>query len=295
MYTCIYIYIYRHRKVVNIDDPNAPYFIDQGNADVPLVTFGMQNKNANVYPLKSELSLFKTEVWVSTPMGALEINSGMLGRYNIYNILAAVAVGIAVGLKLENIVRGIEAVKGVAGRFELIDEGQPFAVVVDYAHTPDAVCRLLDAVRELEPRRVITVFGCGGERDRRKRPPMTKIAADKSGVVILTSDNPRNEDPMKILDDMLAGVGYTMEEFCSLHGGSNSHQKLPNGCTLSVNGDRRLALRATFAMGKEGDAIVVAGKGHETYQIEGDTKKLFDDRVECREVLRAEASRERDR
>ncbi|XP_064986815.1 UDP-N-acetylmuramoyl-L-alanyl-D-glutamate--2,6-diaminopimelate ligase MurE homolog, chloroplastic-like [Musa acuminata AAA Group] len=112
---------------------------------------------------------------------------------------------------------------------------------------------------------------------------MTKITADKSNVVILTSDNPRNEDPMKILDDMLAGVGYTMEEFCSLHGGSNSHQKLPNGCSLSVNGDRRLALRAAFAMGKEGDAIVVAGKGHETYQIEGDTKKLFDDRVECRE------------
>ncbi|CAD5184715.1 unnamed protein product [Musa acuminata subsp. malaccensis] len=282
----------RHRKVVNIDDPNAPYFIDQGNADVRLVTFGMQNKNADVYPLKSELSLFKTRVWVSTPKGALEINSGMLGRYNIYNILAAVAVGIAVGLKLEDIVRGIEAVKGVAGRFELIDEGQPFAVIVDYAHTPDAVCSLLDAVRELEPRRS---FGCGGERDRRKRPLMTKITADKSDVVILTSDNPRNEDPMKILDDMLAGVGYTMEEFCSLHGGSNSHQKLPNGCTLSVNGDRRLALRAAIAMGKEGDAIVVAGKGHETYQIEGDTKKLFDDRVECREVLRAEASRERDR
>ncbi|CAL9177732.1 unnamed protein product [Musa hybrid cultivar] len=284
----------RHRKVVNIDDPNAPYFIDQGNADVPLVTFGMQNKNADVYPLKSELSLFKTKVWVNTPKGALEINSGMLGRYNIYNILAAVAVGIAVGLKLEDIVSGIEAVKGVAGRFELIDEGQPFAVIVDYAHTPDALCRLLDAVRELEPRRVITVFGCGGERDRGKRPLMTKIAADKSDVVILTSDNPRNEDPSTILDDMLAGVGYTMQE-SSPHGGNKIYPKLPNGCTLLVNEDRRVALQAAIAMGKEGDIIIVAGKGHETYQIEGDTKNLFDDRVECREVLRAESNRKRDR
>ncbi|CAL9119665.1 unnamed protein product [Musa acuminata var. zebrina] len=275
----------RHRKVVNIDDPNAPYFIDHGNADVPLVTFGMQNENADVYPLKSELSLFKTKVWVSTPKGALEINSGMLGRYNIYNILAAVAVGIAVGLKLEDIVRGIEAVKGVAGRFELIDEGQPFAVIVDYAHTPDAVCRLLDAVRELNPRRVITVFGCGGERDRGKRPLMTKIAADKSDVVILTSDNPRNEDPSTILDDMLAGVGYTMQE-SSPPGGSKIYPKLPNGCTLLVNEDRRVALQAAIAMGKEGDIIVVAGKGHETCQIEGDTSKFFDDRVECRQALR---------
>ncbi|THU54115.1 hypothetical protein C4D60_Mb10t21610 [Musa balbisiana] len=285
----------RHRKVVNIDDPNASYFIDQGNAAVPLVTFGMESKNADVYLVKSELSLRKTKVWVSTPKGPLEISSGMLGRYSIYNILAAAAVGMAVGVKLEDIVSGLEAVKGVSGRFELVDEGQPFAVIVDYAHTPDALSRLVDAVRELNPRRVITVFGCDGERDRGKRPSMTRIAADKSDVVILTSDNPRNEDPMKILDDMLAGVGYTMEEFCSLHGGSNGHQKLPNGCTLSVNGDRRLALRAAIAMGKEGDAIVVAGKGHETYQIEGDTKKLFDDRVECREALRDEASRERDR
>jgi UDP-N-acetylmuramyl-tripeptide synthetase len=146
----------RHRKVVNIDDPYAPYFIAQGNPDVPVVTFAMENKNADVHPLKFELSLFETQVLVNTPNGILEISSGLLGRHNIYNILAAVAVGIAVGAPLEDIVRGIEEVDAVPGRCELIDEEQAFGVIVDYAHTPDALSRLLDSVRELGPRRIIT-------------------------------------------------------------------------------------------------------------------------------------------
>jgi UDP-N-acetylmuramyl-tripeptide synthetase len=146
----------RNRKVVNIDDPNAPFFIAQGNPDVPVVTFAMENKNADVHPLKFELSLFETQVLVNTPHGILEISSGLLGRHNIYNILAAVAVGIAVGAPLEDIVRGIEEVDAVPGRCELIDEEQAFGVIVDYAHTPDALSRLLDSVRELGPRRIIT-------------------------------------------------------------------------------------------------------------------------------------------
>ena len=146
----------RHRKIVNIDDPNAPFFIAQGNPDVPIVTFAMENKDADVYPLKFELSLFETQVLVQTPQGILEISSGLLGRHNIYNILAAVAVGIAVGAPLEDIVRGIEEVDAVPGRCELIDEEQAFGVIVDYAHTPDALSRLLDSVRELGPKRIIT-------------------------------------------------------------------------------------------------------------------------------------------
>lgn len=146
----------RHRKIVNIDDPNATFFISQGNPDVPVVTFAMENKNADVHPLKFELSLFETQVLVNTPQGILEISSGLLGRHNIYNILAAVAVGIAVGAPLEDIVRGIEEVDAVPGRCELIDEEQAFGVIVDYAHTPDALSRLLDYVRELAPRRIIT-------------------------------------------------------------------------------------------------------------------------------------------
>lgn len=146
----------RHRKIVNIDDPNAAFFMAQGFADVPVVTFALENKNADVHPLKFELSLFETQVLVNTPQGILEISSGLLGRHNIYNILAAVAVGIAVGAPLEEIVRGIEEVDAVPGRCELIDEEQAFGVIVDYAQTPDALSRLLDYVRELRPKRIIT-------------------------------------------------------------------------------------------------------------------------------------------
>ncbi|XP_075642673.1 UDP-N-acetylmuramoyl-L-alanyl-D-glutamate--2,6-diaminopimelate ligase MurE homolog, chloroplastic [Castanea sativa] len=274
----------RHRKVVNIDDPNAPHFIAQGSPDVPVVTFAMENKNADVHPLKFELSLFETQVLVNTPHGILEISSGLLGRHNIYNILAAVAVGIAVGAPLEDIVRGIEEVDAVPGRCELIDEEQAFGVIVDYAHTPDALSRLLDFVRELGPRRIITVVGCGGERDRGKRPMMAKIATDKSDVTILTSDNPRNEDPLDILDDMLAGVGWTMQDYLK-YGENDYYPPLPNGHRLFLHDIRRVAVRCAVAMGEEGDMVVVAGKGHETYQIEGDKNEFFDDREECREAL----------
>lgn len=146
----------RHRKIVNIDDPKASLFISQGNPDVPVVTFAMENKNANIHPLKFELSLFETQVLVNTPQGILEISSGLLGRHNIYNILAAVAVGIAVGASLEDIVRGIEEVDAVPGRCELIDEEQAFGVIVDQADTPNGLSSLLDNVRELNPRRIIT-------------------------------------------------------------------------------------------------------------------------------------------
>ncbi|TYH40784.1 hypothetical protein ES332_D12G271300v1 [Gossypium tomentosum] len=274
----------RHRKVVNIDDPHAPFFVAQGNPEVPVVTFAMENKNADVHPLKFELSLFETQVLVNTPHGILEISSGLLGRHNIYNILASVAVGIAVGAPLEDIVRGIEEVDAVPGRCELIDEEQAFGVIVDYAHTPDALSRLLDSVRELGPKRIITVIGCPGESDRGKRPMMAKIATDKSEVTMLTSDNPKSEDPLDILDDMLAGVGWTMQDYLK-YGENDYYPPLPNGHRLFLHDIRRVAVRCAVAMGEEGDMVVIAGKGHETYQIEGDKKEFFDDREECREAL----------
>ncbi|GMJ03827.1 ALBINO OR PALE-GREEN 13, PIGMENT DEFECTIVE EMBRYO 316 [Hibiscus trionum] len=275
----------RHRKVVNIDDPNAHFFIAQGNPEVPLVTFAIDNKNANVHTLKFELSLSGTRVLVNTPHGELEISSSLLGRHNIYNILATVAVGIAVGAPLEDIGRGIEKVDAVPGRCEVIDEGQPFGVIVDYAHTPDAVSSLLDFVRELAPKRIITVIGCGGDRDQEKRPIMAKISTDKSEVTILTSDNPRNEDPLDILDDMLAGVGRTTQDYLK-YGENGYRPPLPNGHQLFVHRNRRVAIRNAVAMGEEGDAIVIAGKGHETYLIQGDKKEFFDDREECRDALK---------
>lgn len=275
----------RHRKVANIDDSNASFFIAQGNPDVPVVTFAMENKDVDVYPLKFELSLFKTQILVSTPKGTLEISSSLVGRYNIYNILAAVAVGIAMDAQLEDIRRGVEAVDGVPGRFELINEQQNFAVVVDYAHSPDSFSRLLDGARELGARRIITVFGCAGETDKGKRPILTKIAAEKSDVIILTTGNPKMENQLDIFDDMLAGIGWNLQDY--LQCAKNDHYPvLPNGHRLFLHDIRRVALRAAVAMGREGDMIFVLGRGHELYQIEGDMKRYIDDREECREALR---------
>ncbi|KAG2539528.1 hypothetical protein PVAP13_9NG479700 [Panicum virgatum] len=273
----------RHRKVVNIDDPSAPFFAAHGGHDVPVVTYSFENKKADVHTLKYQLSLFETEVLVQTPHGILEISSGLLGRDNIYNILATVAVGIAVVAPLEDIVRGIEEVDAIPGRCELIDEEQAFGVIVDHARTPEALSRLLDGVRELGPRRIVTVVGCCGEKERGKRPVMTKIAADKSDVVMLTSDNPANEDPLDILDDMLAGVGWTMEEYLK-HGANDYYPPLQNGHRLFLHDIRRVAVRAAVAMGEQGD-VVITGKGNDTYQIEGDKSEFFDDREECREAL----------
>ncbi|XP_024517730.1 UDP-N-acetylmuramoyl-L-alanyl-D-glutamate--2,6-diaminopimelate ligase MurE homolog, chloroplastic [Selaginella moellendorffii] len=273
----------RHRKVVNIDDPNAGYFVSLGNPKVPVVTFGME-KSADVHPLDIQLTLFETNVLVKTPRGNIEISSGLLGRHNVYNILAAVSVGIAVDAPLEDIVRGIEEVDSVPGRVELVDEEQPFAVIVDYAHTPDALSRLLDTVRECGPRRIITVVGCGGDRDRGKRPVMAKIAAAKSEVCIFTSDNPRSEDPLEILDDMLAGVGWSMDEYLKC-GERSYYPPIWNGNRVFVYDLRKIAVRAAVAMGEEGDAVVIAGKGHEKYQIIGKERKYHDDREECREAL----------
>uniref|UniRef100_A0A0D3HGC2 UDP-N-acetylmuramoyl-L-alanyl-D-glutamate--2,6-diaminopimelate ligase MurE homolog, chloroplastic n=1 Tax=Oryza barthii TaxID=65489 RepID=A0A0D3HGC2_9ORYZ len=274
----------RHRKVVNIDDPSAPFFAAQGGQDVPVVTYSFENKKADVHTLKYQLSLFETEVLVQTPHGILEISSGLLGRDNIYNILASVAVGVAVGAPLEDIVKGIEEVDAIPGRCELIDEEQAFGVIVDHARTPESLSRLLDGVKELGPRRIVTVIGCCGERERGKRPVMTKVAAEKSDVVMLTSDNPANEDPLDILDDMLAGVGWTMEEYLK-HGTNDYYPPLPNGHRIFLHDIRRVAVRAAVAMGEQGDVVVITGKGNDTYQIEGDKKEFFDDREECREAL----------
>ncbi|EAZ16892.1 hypothetical protein OsJ_32369 [Oryza sativa Japonica Group] len=287
----------RHRKVVNIDDPSAPFFAAQGGQDVPVVTYSFENKKADVHTLKYQLSLFETEVLVQTPHGILEISSGLLGRDNIYNILASVAVGVAVGAPLEDIVKGIEEVDAIPGRCELIDEEQAFGVIVDHARTPESLSRLLDGVKELGPRRIVTVLrievpammfdvviGCCGERERGKRPVMTKVAAEKSDVVMLTSDNPANEDPLDILDDMLAGVGWTMEEYLK-HGTNDYYPPLPNGHRIFLHDIRRVAVRAAVAMGEQGDVVVITGKGNDTYQIEVDKKEFFDDREECREAL----------
>jgi UDP-N-acetylmuramoyl-L-alanyl-D-glutamate--2,6-diaminopimelate ligase len=197
-----------------------------------------------------------------------EIRSQLIGKVNVYNILAACCVGMTFQLQPEVIARGIADCTGVPGRFERVDEGQPFAVVVDYSHTPDALRNAIAVARTLDARRVITLFGCGGDRDRGKRPLMGQVAGELSDLVIVTSDNPRSEDPLQIMNDALVGVRRT-------------------DTRTIVEPDRAAAIRKAIEEANAGDVVILAGKGHETYQIFHDRTIHFDDREIAREALRA--------
>lgn len=199
--------------------------------------------------------------------GNFQVESPLIGRMNVYNILAACCAGLSYGIPEDVIARGIAACQAVPGRFERVDEGQPFTVVVDYAHTDDALRNAITVARALEPKRVITVFGCGGDRDRSKRPVMGKVAAELSDYVVLTSDNPRSEDPLDIMNDVLVGL---------------RRHDTPH----LIEPDRANAIRRAINEARPGDLVLIAGKGHETYQILKDRTIAFDDREVAREVLR---------
>jgi UDP-N-acetylmuramoyl-L-alanyl-D-glutamate--2,6-diaminopimelate ligase len=195
------------------------------------------------------------------------VESPLMGRINVYNILAACGAGLSYGIAPESIAQGIAALRAVPGRFERIDEGQPFVVVVDYAHTDDALRNVIAVARGLDPKRVITLFGCGGDRDRAKRPLMGRAAAEGSDFVVLTSDNPRSEDPLAIMNDALVGIRRV---------------DVPH----AVEPDRAAAIARALKEAREGDLVILAGKGHETYQVLKDKTIPFDDRTVAREVLR---------
>jgi UDP-N-acetylmuramoyl-L-alanyl-D-glutamate--2,6-diaminopimelate ligase len=195
------------------------------------------------------------------------VSSRLIGKMNVYNILAACGAALSWNIPPETIVQGIADVAAVPGRFERVDVGQPFMVVVDYAHTDDALRNVISVARGLEPRRVITLFGCGGDRDRTKRPLMGRAAAEASDFVVLTSDNPRSEDPLAIMNDALVGIRRV---------------DVPH----IVEPDRAAAIARAIQEAREGDVVILAGKGHETYQILKDQTIPFDDRAVAREVLR---------
>jgi UDP-N-acetylmuramoyl-L-alanyl-D-glutamate--2,6-diaminopimelate ligase len=195
------------------------------------------------------------------------VRSPMVGKINIYNILAACCAGMTFQFTPEVIARGIEECPGVPGRFERVDEGQPFAVIVDYSHTDDALRNAINVARSLEARRVITLFGCGGDRDRTKRPVMGQVAGELSDLVILTSDNPRSEEPLQIMNDVLVGLRRTDTK-------------------TIVEPDRAAAIHRAIQEANAGDVVILAGKGHETYQIFKDRTIHFDDREVARETLK---------
>ncbi|HBF33472.1 TPA: UDP-N-acetylmuramoyl-L-alanyl-D-glutamate--2,6-diaminopimelate ligase, partial [Candidatus Sumerlaeota bacterium] len=199
----------------------------------------------------------------------LDLHSPLRGRFNASNLLAAAGIGLALKLEPEVIVRGLSKMVGAPGRFEAVHAGQPFSVYVDYAHTPDAVERVLENVRAITPGRVLATLGCGGDRDPGKRPIMGALLGRLADYSIITNDNPRTEDPVKIAEAVEAGI-----------------QSAVGPDRYMVCLDRRAAIRKLIEMAQAGDSVVIAGKGHENYQIIGTTKSHFDDRETAAEICR---------
>lgn len=205
-----------------------------------------------------------------TPAGGVGVETALIGRHNLSNILAASAACLSQGLTPEEVAAGVASLKNIPGRFEKVDMGQPFLVVVDYAHTEDALARVLEFARPVTEKRILTLMGCGGDRDRKKRPLMAAAALRRSDYVVMTSDNPRTEDPASILREVESGAALVPAS---------------DGRWRSIL-DRREAIQAIVAEAREGDAVIIAGKGHETYQILGTERTAFDDREEARTALR---------
>ena len=258
----------RKTAVVNLDDEYGRRLIDElGDA---VITFG-RNENADIHPTSD----FKIDVdglrgTVVTPKGNVEVDSALLGLPNLYNWLGAIGAAIVAGMPLATIEAGIRNLKSVRGRFERVGDARP-TVIVDYAHKPDALEKLLHAVRDIAgDQKVTVVFGCGGDRDRGKRPQMGEIAARLADRVIVTSDNPRSEDPRAIIDEITKGIA---------------------GHDYAAITDRREAIASTIGEAGDDEVIVIAGKGHETYQVAGDQVIHFDDREEAELALQKRTAR----
>jgi UDP-N-acetylmuramoyl-L-alanyl-D-glutamate--2,6-diaminopimelate ligase len=250
--------------VINHDDPYAAKIKTPPGTTV--LTYGFE-KDCAVRATKVSSTMDGLRFEVQFGKMRFPIESPMIGRFNVYNILAACCAGLTYQIPVEAIAKGIADCPGVPGRFERIDEGQPYAVVVDYSHTDDALRNAITAARGLNPKRVITMFGCGGDRDRTKRPIMGQVAGELSDRVVLTSDNPRSEDPIQIMNDVLVGLRRFDKPY-------------------AVEPDRRAAIARAIGDALPGDVVILAGKGHETYQVLKDRTIAFDDRQVAREVLR---------
>jgi UDP-N-acetylmuramoyl-L-alanyl-D-glutamate--2,6-diaminopimelate ligase len=250
--------------ILNIDDEYGKRLTGLAKRSV---TYGL-NSAADLTTRKFQLTFSGLSFTAQTPNGKVQVSSALVGRINVYNILAAIGAAQALDLSNEVIENGIRSLASVSGRFERIDLGQPFFVVVDYAHTDDALENLIRTARELNPKgRIILLFGCGGWKDRTKRPVMGEAAGRLSDLTILSNDNPKTEDPLKIISDIIVGL-----------------QKA-NGKYL-IEPDREKAIALTMDEARPGDIVLLAGKGHENYQILADRTLEFDDREVARRILR---------
>jgi len=269
--------------VIYGDDPRGPELISKSK-DAGLKTWSYgRNRHWDIHPLEVTSDVHGLRGKIQVKGETLEFSSQLIGRYNLENILGAVGVGYALGCSPNIVRQGVERLASVPGRLEKIENDCGINVLVDYAHTPDALEKLFDAVRPLTQGRLIAVFGCGGDRDRGKRPLMGEIAARLCDLIILTSDNPRTEDPAGILMEIEVGVrttGMPRLTLTSLHDQWPSVQR-----GYLVEEDRRRAIAIALCWARRGDSVVIAGKGHEDYQILGTKKIHFDDRESARKEL----------
>ncbi len=254
-------------SVVNADDPAGEAMARASRA--PVTTYGL-SAGADVRAADVRVGLDGVRFVALTSTTRCAVRLRLRGRFNVSNALAALAAARALGVSLDAAADALADVGGVPGRFEAVEEGQPFGVIVDYAHTPDGLRRALEAARDLAAGRVVVVFGCGGDRDRSKRPVMGRIACELADRVIVTSDNPRSEEPMAIIREILAGLP---------EGGARDR--------VEVDPDRRAAIHRAVALARPGDVVLIAGKGHEPYQEIAGVRHPFDDRQVAREALRA--------
>ena len=258
----------RFAAAINNDDPRAAQLLTQvGSRGLSFAV----DAAADVRPSRVRYTISGTELTVDTPKGPIEMRTSLTGPFNCSNVVAAVACGTALELDGEAIGAGIASVKQVPGRFERIDAGQDFLVVVDYAHTPAGLENVLRAARALAAGRLICLFGCGGDRDRGKRPLMGQVAEARADLVVVTSDNPRSEDPAAIIGDIVAGMVR------------------PAAAVLEA--DREAAISWALEAARPGDVVVIAGKGDETYQVFADRAIDFDDREVARRALRGGSGR----
>ena len=254
-------------SVINIDDEYGAKLADELKKNNQKVVTFAQNTAADLTAENINVSLIKgTNFTLQTPRGEREIVSPLVGKPHVYNMLAATATALELGYDLDKIVEGLKTCVGAPGRFERVETNADFAVVVDYAHSDDALLNTLKTAKDLTNGRIITVFGCGGDRDKSKRAPMGQVAGRYSDLVIVTSDNPRTENPLQIISQIEKGLQET-------------------DCPYLIIPDRRDAIHQAIQKAKKEDVILIAGKGHETYQIVGNDKFHFDDREIAREAL----------
>ncbi|MCQ2372879.1 MAG: UDP-N-acetylmuramoyl-L-alanyl-D-glutamate--2,6-diaminopimelate ligase [Phascolarctobacterium sp.] len=244
--------------VFNMDDPSSA--IIKARTKVPVMSFGKEHTN-DIYPLSYTIGAKEMHLLLMTPVGEMDLNLKITGEFNVYNVMSAVATALAEGISKEIICEVLDGFEGVPGRFQLVEAGQPYTVVVDYAHTPDGLENVLNTARAITKGKLWVVFGCGGDRDAKKRPIMGDLALRLADKIVVTSDNPRTEDPEKILDDICVAL-----------------QDIPEGKTVVRIADRLTAIHHALAKAEPQDVILIAGKGHENYQILKDKTIHFDDR-----------------